>query len=138
MHNFYQRLSDYAKRLNEKFFGLPFQACGPDGKWQTLDASTIDGEGGGEELRTMQVVGNTVDVDANTGADVVSATPNITISNLCLDPFPKAGENWVFKLPETPHPDAPMIDWQMSKDRVYTEKVLGVTTIYLLKVRQKS
>ena len=128
--NLLARLSDKVKKVNQNRFGVPFAACDPNGVWHTLDAES------GELLKTVQVVGNTVDSDVTTGEDVVVHTPNITISNRSLPTIPQAGEKWLFKVATSPYPDAPMKDYMMSEDRIYTEDYLGVTTIYMVEVEQ--
>lgn len=128
--NLFARLSTKTKELNQRRFGVSFSACSPDGVWYTNDAET------GELLKTIQIVGNTIDTDVSTGDDVVVHTPNITISNRSLPRLPKAGERWLFKVATNPFPDAPLKDYMMSEDRIYTEDILGVTTIYLIEVEQ--
>lgn len=130
MSNLLQFLSTASKQVNESLFGVHFRAVGPDGIWKNIDAES------GEPLKTMQIIYNSVDEDVQTGAEVIVRTPNVTISNRCLNPFPSPGEHWVFEVPENPMPGASMKQYAMSRDREYREDVLGVTTIYLIEMAQ--
>ena len=128
--NLLARISQKAKTLNQNRFGVSFNAMGPDGTWHTLDAES------GEPLKTVQVTGNSIDSDVVTGEDVVVKLPTITFSNRSLPQIPVAGEKWLFKIATTPFDGAPMKDYMMSEDRIYTEDIVGVTTVYLIEVEQ--
>lgn len=128
--NLLARLNKITKKVNQNRFGVLFEACGPDGVWHKLDAETQ------EPLKTIQVTSNSLDEDSLTGSDVVTKDPTITFSNSSFVTIPKAGERWLFRVASSPFEGAPLKDYLMSEDRVYTEDYLGVTTVKLMEVEQ--
>jgi hypothetical protein len=127
-------LFNKTKRINNRKFGFYFEALGPDGKWQTVDAET------GEDLRTVQLVSNTVGENPEGSETVLVENPFVVIDNNCLSPFPQPGETWLFKIPPSSKEgdDAPenLKIMAMSRERLFQDDYLGVTRIYLQEVEQ--
>lgn len=126
----YRMLNEKTRSVNQNRWGVEYSAMGPDGVWQTVDAES------GNPLKTIQVVYNSVEYKPETGEEVVVRDPNITISTRDLDPFPKEGENWVFRLPESMNPGASTKLYKMKKQNFLREDVLGTCRIYLGEVKQ--
>lgn len=124
----YQTIRKVSEDVNKSVWGMVFRAWDPSGKLHETDALT------GEPLKFKQVIYNSVRVDLETGEDIIDPTPNFTIDTQCLNPLPKAGEDWLFELPESTIPGAPMKKWKMSKDRILREDVIGNIQIFCIEV----
>jgi hypothetical protein len=124
-------LHNKTRSINKKLWGVPYYAIDPSGVEHRIDP--VDGT----DLKTIQVVYNTSGYDSKTGEETYVYEPNITIAISDLVPFPKAGETWVFYVPESPLPEAPLKPYQMHRERLIREDALGTCRIFLKAVKQK-
>lgn len=85
-------------------FGLPVILISPDGEIQEFSANDPN------TPRTIPLTGRITfsrfDQDPTTGLPVRIDNPLVTLRISSLDRIPKAGENWVVKIPEKPQVDA--------------------------------
>lgn len=130
MNNLQRVLRGKTRVINSKRWGFAFVALGPLGE-QSTDHTT------GTELKSLQNISNTIKVDPESGEDIIVRNPQLTFSIDSMNPIPKAGEDWMFKIPTGSDSDEPSVWYKMSKDHVYQNDELGVITVHLIKIVQK-
>ena len=129
--NLLAMLNRKTRSFNRDKWGVPYYAVDPSGVEHRIDP--VDGT----PLKTIQVVYNTSGYDGKTGEETYVYEPNITIALSDLIPFPKAGETWVFFIPENPLAGAELKPFQMHRERLIREDALGTCRVFLKSVKQK-
>ena len=133
--NLMARMKTVSKKLNQKYWGIPFIAEPPTGEILTLDNETE------QPLKSIQYHGITTRLDAETGEDILVQEPTITVASNSFAIPPKSGEKWFFKIPTTP---VDLIDentelkrYRMSPDNFKHYPMMNLITIALIEVKQK-
>ena len=112
-------------------FGQPVILIGPDGLRIETNENT------GEPL-TGQVLYDTVRMDADTGADVITEEPVITLRRSSLLRVPVSGEIWIIIIPGSPLAGAPLVNYILDKTRsIQGGRSIGFIRLYPKKAEQK-
>ena len=127
--------SDLAYSLEDaEGFGLPVVLIGPG----ETGASRQDTNALTGELLTGQILYDTVRMDAESGADVITEEPIITLRRASLSRVPKSGEKWVLQIPASPRAGASLIDYILDGTRsVQGGRSVGFIRLYPKKARAK-
>lgn len=107
-----------------------------EGKW-SLPVNLMSPDGVRTDGLRGQVLYDTVRLNPETGEDVVTDMPVITLRRSSLVRIPQPGENWFIEVPETPSEEATMIPYMMSSVRPPEGgRSIGFIRIYLQEVEQ--
>lgn len=88
----------------EREFKIPVILIDPDG--ETHDTSENDGlQLGG------QVLSDSISFNPETGDQIVSPNPIVTLRRSSLSRVPEPGEKWIVKIPTSPVEGAPVFDF---------------------------
>lgn len=103
-------------------FALPVELVAPDGSEQTL---------------TGDVRYDTVTADPETGMEIITNEPNVSLRRSSLTKIPVDGENWVVRIPTTPSTTDALEDFFLSKVRPQGGgRSIGFIKLYLTKAVQ--
>lgn len=112
-------------------YGKPVILISPDGERIDTNQNT------GEPL-TGQVLYDTVRMDADSGADVITEEPIITLRRSSLSRVPKSGELWFIQIPGSPLEGAPLVNYQLDKSKaIQGGRSIGFIRLYPKKAEQK-
>ena len=96
-------------------FGLPVELTGPDGTIYKTSANSPDPE------NPLPLYGDvrysTVRVNPETGEEMVTANPVISLRRSSLLRVPGVGEKWHIKFPKDPSLTAELVDYALTPDR---------------------
>lgn len=122
--------SDLAYTLEDpEGFGLPVILIAPNGT--TYDKSANDEAA---DL-TGQILYDSLDVDPETGAEIIVHKPVVTLRRSSLEVIPGPNEKWVVKIPTTP-------SYNAEKESFYLERptehggAIGFIRLYLMAIKQ--
>ena len=127
--------SDLASTLEDPAgFGQPVVLYGPDGPGASKqDTNILTGE-----PLTGQILYDTVRLDADSGSDIITEEPIITLRRASLSRVPASGEKWLITIPGTPRPGAALVDYVLDKTRsVQGGRSIGFVRLYPKKAGQK-
>ncbi len=96
-------------------FGLPVELTGPDGIEIKTSANSPDPEN--PQPLYGQVLYNTVRVNPETGEQMVTALPVISLRRSSLSRIPEDGESWFIKFPKDPSLTAELANYVLTPDR---------------------
>jgi len=114
----------------EGAWGLPVILIAPDG--ETIDTS----ENSGTQLKG-QVLFDTIQVNPDTGDDMVVGNPIVTLRRSSLSRIPQPGENWIVKIPPEANSENPTEDYVLTSTRAPEGgKSIGIIRLYLRKAVQ--
>lgn len=115
-------------------FGLPVVLIGPGETGASRqDTNTLTGDS-----LTGQILYDTVRMDAESGADVITEEPIITLRRASLSRVPASGERWLLQIPASPRAGASMIDYILDGSRsVQGGRSIGFIRLYPKKAKQK-
>ena len=126
------RAAEDAKNLNIRDWGLLVGLVSPDGIIHDTDILT------GEPLKAVCITYSRVTIIPETGEDMIVPEPIVTLSRLSLARVPKAGENWIVRIPESPTSPT-LVDYMISPTRAPEGgKSLELIRLYLQKVEQSA
>lgn len=126
--------SDLAITL-EGQWGLPVELTDPDGKKITTSANSPD------PLNPLplrgQVLYTTVRVSTETGEEVITNAPVVTLRRSSLSRIPADGENWLVKFPKDPSLTADLENYALTPSRANEGgRSIGFIRLYPSKVIQ--
>lgn len=120
---------------DENIWGLPVVLIGPDGEKQEFSENSPDPEN--PLILTGQVLYETLVLNPSTGEEIIVSKPVVSLRRSSLIRMPDVDENWIVKIPETPDPDADLIDYVIDKGRpLEGGKSIGFIRLYLKAVEQ--
>lgn len=120
---------DLGRSLEGPDWGMPVVLTAPDGERY---ATTV----AGQPLRG-QVLYDIVRMNVDTGEKVSVPTPVVTLRRSSLPRVPEPGETWLVEIPESPLPDAPMVQKVTSGVRPPAGGMsIGFIRLYLQSVEQ--
>lgn len=120
---------DLAKSL-EREFKIPVILIDPDGI--THDTSENDGLPLGG-----QVLFDSISFNPDTGDQIISQNPVVTLRRSSLLRVPEPGETWIVKVPVSPVDGAPVYDFIIDPDRsTYGGRSIGFIRLYLRHTQQ--
>jgi len=112
-------------------FGMPVILVSPDA--ERIETSQITGE-----PLAGQVLYDTVRMDAESGADVITEEPIITLRRASLSRVPASGERWFIQIPGSPRAGAPLVNYMLDGSRsVQGGRSIGFIRLYPKRADQK-
>lgn len=128
--NLRQRAEQDLALTLEREFKVPVILIDPDGV--THDTSLNDGLPIGG-----QVLSDSVKFDPDTGDQIISSNPIVTLRRTSLPRVPLPGETWVVKIPVSPVAGAEIVDFVSDSTRsAEGGRTIGFIRLYLRKAVQ--
>lgn len=125
----YQVEKDLAVSL-EGDWGMPVELIQPDGT--KIDTSLNSGD-----PLMGQVLYDTVGLNPDTGDQIISSNPIVTLRRSSLSRIPVSGEKWLVKIPADPSPEATMEDYVIDPSRaIEGGRTFGFVRLYLRRAKQ--
>ena len=110
-------------------WGLPVKLVGP--------GITQVNKKGTEDQLTGQVLYNRTEFNPTTGEELTIDDPMVVLRLNSLDKIPTPGENWMVSIPESPDPDAPLVEFALTPTKAMKfNRSLGYVILYIQKVVQ--
>lgn len=128
--NLRERIEEALARTLEGEFALPVILISPDGETQDKLADETPLRG--------QIIYGLARLNPETGEDVVVDNEVVVLRRSSLTRIPKAGENWIVKIPETPSTTAAMVHRSLSATRPPEGgRSIGFIRLYLQEVEEQ-
>jgi hypothetical protein len=108
------------QEILEGSFSLPIVLFGPDGERQDLNG---------------QVVYETIEIDPQSGSEVIVEKPVVTVRRSSLSRVPLFGEPWSVQIPGTPSRTATMVTYMLERPPEGGRSI-GFIRLYLMKAAQ--